>query len=52
MIKVNVITAISEFHGHGRLPRGTDASFLMLTLKKDNPQDLGEFRPIFLIGCL
>lgn len=32
--------------------RDSNASFLTLIPKKENPQGLGEYRPISLIGCL
>ena len=42
----------NEFHRHARLPKGISASFLALIPKTTNPQGLGEYRPISLIGCL
>lgn len=40
-----------EFHCHGRLPRGSNASFLALIPKKECPSKLEDYRPISLIGC-
>lgn len=42
----------NEFHRHARLPKGISAPFLALIPKTSNPQGLGEYRPISLIGCL
>lgn len=41
-----------EFHRHGIMPRGTNSSFISLIDKCENPQGLGDFRPISLVGCL
>lgn len=32
--------------------RGSNSSFIVLIPKKDNPQQLGDFIPISLIGCM
>ena len=37
---------------NGRWPRGTNASFICLIPKNDNPQHLSEYRPISLVGCV
>jgi len=46
------VSAIKDFVGFGSWPRGSNASFLCLIPKVENPQQLGEFRPISLVGCL
>jgi len=37
-----------EFHAHGVIPRGCN-SFFALISKVDDPQGLGDFRPIYLM---
>ena len=44
--------AVKDFALNGHWPRGSNASFLCLIPKVENPQQLGEFRPISLVGCL
>jgi len=51
-IKVDFIRAIHNFEEDGRWPRGMNASFISLIPKVDNPQQLNDFRPISLVGCL
>jgi len=51
-IKDDIIRAVHNFEDDGRWPRGTNASFICLIPKVDNPQHLNDFRPISLIGCL
>jgi len=41
-----------EFHTNGVLPRGSNSSFITLIPKVENPQGLGKFRPISLVGCM
>lgn len=41
-----------EFHANGKLVKGSNNSFICLIPKKDNPQKVRDFRPIFLIGCI
>ncbi|XP_057432140.1 uncharacterized protein LOC130724887 [Lotus japonicus] len=45
-------TSVSEFWSRGVWPKGSNASFIVLIPKVPSPQGLGEFRPIFLIGCI
>ncbi|XP_068483176.1 uncharacterized protein [Phaseolus vulgaris] len=52
IIKADVLSAVKDFASKGHWPRGTNASFLCLVPKVENPQHLGEFRPISLVGCL
>ena len=52
IIKKDVMAAVRDFAANGHWPRGTNASFLCLIPKVENPQQLGEFRPISLVGCL
>lgn len=48
----DIVKAINEFHQNGILPRGANPSFIVLIWKKENPQGIGEYRPISLMGCL
>jgi len=52
IIKADVLSAVKDFTSKNQWPRGTNASFLCLVPKVENPQQLGEFRPISLVGCL
>ena len=51
-IKMDIMAAVKDFEDNGKWPRGSNASFLCLIPKVENPQQLGEFRPISLVGCL
>ncbi|GKV47542.1 hypothetical protein SLEP1_g54439 [Rubroshorea leprosula] len=51
-IKPEVIAFIREFHKHGRIVRGANASFIVLIPKTENPQRIEEYRPISLIGVM
>jgi len=44
--------AVHDFEESRRWPRGTNASFISLISKVENPQLLNEFRLISLVGCL
>ena len=46
------MSVVTDFAARGFWPRGSNASFLCLIPKVENPQQLGEFRPISLVGCL
>jgi len=41
-----------EFHKNGLLAKGMNYTFIGLIPKVNNPQGLGEFRPISVVGCL
>ena len=43
-IKEDVVSTINDFMVNGRWPRGSNASF--------NPQQLSDYRPILLVGCM
>ncbi|GKU94710.1 hypothetical protein SLEP1_g8163 [Rubroshorea leprosula] len=51
-IKPEVVAFIQEFHKHGRIVRGSNASFIVLIPKTENPQRIEEYRPISLIGVM
>jgi len=52
IIKLDMLSAVKDFAYKSNWPRGSNASFLCLVPKVENPQQLGEFRPISLVGCL
>ncbi|GLT52165.1 hypothetical protein SLA2020_255190 [Shorea laevis] len=52
VIKEDVYAFLVEFHENGKLVKGSNASFLVLIPKKDNPQSLGDYRPISLISSM
>jgi len=41
-----------EFHRNGRLTKGVNSTFIALILKVSSPQQLNDFRPISLVGCM
>jgi len=43
---------MKDFAARGKWPRGSNASFLCLIPQVNNPQQLSDFRPISLVGCL
>ncbi|GLU22240.1 hypothetical protein SLE2022_383300 [Rubroshorea leprosula] len=51
-IKTEVIGFVKEFQEQGRLARGSNASFIVLIPKTENPQRIEEYRPISLIGVM
>ncbi|CAJ2644149.1 unnamed protein product [Trifolium pratense] len=51
-VKHDVMAYLNEFHHSAILPKAITASFLALIPKKDHPQELSDYRPICLIGCL
>ncbi|GKV48455.1 hypothetical protein SLEP1_g55268 [Rubroshorea leprosula] len=51
-IKAEVVDFVQEFWEHGRLARGSNASFIVLIPKTENPQGIEDYRPISLIGIM
>ena len=51
-LKEDVVSAINNFMVNGRWPRGTNASFICLIPKNDNLQQLSDYKPISLVGCV
>jgi len=47
-----VVGTVKYFHSEGKIPKGCNASFIMLIPNSENPQSLDEYRPISLVGCL
>lgn len=52
LLKDDIVEFFTEFHRKAVLPKANSASFITLILKNDNPQGLGEYKPICLIGSL
>ena len=52
VMKMNVLHFLDEFHANGRFRKGNNASFLTLIPKVRDPQNLNDYRPISLIGCI
>lgn len=52
LIKPDISKFIAEFHANRIFLRGGNASFIALIPKKNNPQNLNEYMPISLIGCI
>lgn len=48
----DVCRMVSDFHSNASLAKGSNASFLVLIPKKDNPIGLNDYRPISLVGCI
>ncbi|GKV02931.1 hypothetical protein SLEP1_g15305 [Rubroshorea leprosula] len=51
VIKADIMEYLMDFHINGRLVRDSNASFIVLIPKRENPQGIEEYRPISLIGC-
>lgn len=45
----DIMMFVVEFHRHGVLPRGINSSFIALISKRDNPQNLGHYIPIWWV---
>lgn len=52
LIKYDVIHFVSHFKAHGQFVMGCNPSFITLILKVKYPLNLGDYRPISLIGCM
>ncbi|GAU36827.1 hypothetical protein TSUD_320640 [Trifolium subterraneum] len=52
IMKHDVRIMFDQFHGNACLPKSLLSYFLTLIPKVNSPQDLGDFRPISLLGCL
>lgn len=47
-----MVKFLDDFHTSETFAKGTNASFIILIPKINNPISLGDFRPIFLVGCM
>ena len=52
MFKGGYSCVVYDFAISGKWPRGSNASFISMIPKSDNPQQLCYFRPTLLVGCL
>ena len=52
LMKPEVLRFLDEFYANGRFPKGTNASFVTLIPKVFDPQNLNQYKPISLIGCI
>lgn len=52
IVSPEIMKFFDEFYRLGRFPKAISASFLALIPKSSNPQGLGEYRLISLIGCI
>ena len=52
LIKPEMLRFLDEFYVNGRFPKGTNASFIILIPKVLEPQNLNQYKPISLIGCI
>ncbi|XP_021986463.1 uncharacterized protein LOC110882867 [Helianthus annuus] len=51
-LKPQVLSLMEDFHGNGVLKMGCNPSFIVLLPKVSDPIELGDYRPISLIGLL
>lgn len=52
IIKAEIIQVFCDFHVHGKLVRGLNATFIALIPKSDHPASASDYRPISLIGSV
>lgn len=52
LIKYDLYRFARHFESYGCFARGCNSSFITLIPKVNDPLDLGDYRPINLIGCL
>ncbi|XP_019433996.1 PREDICTED: uncharacterized protein LOC109340725 [Lupinus angustifolius] len=52
VVKDDIFAMVDDFYQNGNLVKGSNASFTVLVPKNECLQELGDFRPISLIGCL
>lgn len=51
-IKDDMVNFVKEFYVHGKLPEDITVYLIALIPKVDNPQNIEEFMPIFLVSYL
>lgn len=49
-LKGDILGFVQGFYANGVFPKGTNASFVSFIPKVDEPQGLGEYRPISLVA--
>ncbi|KAK2413305.1 hypothetical protein QL285_036031 [Trifolium repens] len=52
LMRGEVRILFDQFHGNASLPQGILSYFLTLIPKVRNPEGLGDYRPISLLGCI
>jgi len=52
IMKNDVVFVENNFHRNVIWPYGSNASFIAMILKCENPQYLDDYRPICLVGCV
>ncbi|XP_057779790.1 uncharacterized protein LOC130998388 [Salvia miltiorrhiza] len=52
VVKEDLLQVLKEFHENGKIPKGGNASFIVLIPKKEGAGSLDDFRPISLITSL
>jgi len=52
VIKPDLFHFLDEFYVNGQFPKGTNALFIALIPKVQDPQNLNQYRPISLIGSI
>ncbi|RZC29900.1 Exocyst complex component SEC6 isoform B [Glycine soja] len=52
ILKPDFMRFLDEFYINGSFPKGSNASFIALIPKRNDPQSLNDYRPISLIGCV
>lgn len=52
VVKEDLFEMMVKFFNSGKLEKSINSSFIALIPKNDNPQDILEFRPIFLVSLL
>lgn len=51
-LKDDFVKLMDEFYRFGKIVKGLNHSFIMLIPKREGAQNLQDFRPISLIGCV
>ncbi|GKV11739.1 hypothetical protein SLEP1_g22962 [Rubroshorea leprosula] len=51
-VRKKIYDFVADFQRNGKLVRGSNASFIVLIPKKENPIRIEDYRPISLIGCM
>jgi len=51
-LKEDFVLVVNDFMVKGKWPSGSNASFICLIPKTDNSQQLSNYRPISLVGCV
>ncbi|GFZ18132.1 hypothetical protein Acr_26g0014010 [Actinidia rufa] len=52
MVKDDIMAVFEQFHAEGVFEKSLNAAFIVLILKKNGAVDIGDYRPISLIGCI